>query len=52
VRLEGDAVLSGTNVRGFTAVDLSLAAIILFLLGAITARVLLSLYPRGGSARD
>jgi hypothetical protein len=40
------AVLLGTNVPGFTAVDLSLAVVILFLLGAITARVLISLYRR------
>src|SRR5262249_12804711 len=40
------AVLLGTNVPGFTAIDLSLAVVILFLLGAITARVLFSFYVR------
>jgi hypothetical protein len=40
------AVLLGTNVPGFTAIDLSLAVVILFLLGAITARVLISLSRR------
>ncbi len=41
------AVLLGANVLGFTAVDLSLMTVILFLLAAITWRALLYLRDRG-----
>src|SRR5207253_10609574 len=41
------AILLGTNVPGFTAVDLALSVVILFLLVAITVRALLYLWGRG-----
>lgn len=40
------AILLGTNVPGFTAVDLALSVVILFLLAAMTIRTLLYLWAR------
>jgi len=45
------AILLGTSVPGFTAVDLALAVVILFLLVALTLRTLLYLWGRLRAAR-